>query len=205
MAFSFDSTTGLSSYLTPVEKLRLERMKSPSRRSEMMGSFEVRRALISEMTGCRPQDVVLDTQADGAPVLLAPAGWSVSLANKGGYTLVALAPETVVMGVDIEIVCAMAWRPVLSMTSSEGERLEIEAAANEIDSDIRLFFRMWTLKEAVLKSTGRGFRAGPKAVETPMAILRTPGTGTLSAFGEIFDFWTADAGDTIVSLARKRI
>ncbi len=204
MAAATEGGARAAEILTPAELSRLERMKSPSRRAEMKGSFAMRRDLIAEMTGCSLDDVRLDTHADGAPFLLRPAGWSVSLANKENYTVVALAPAPSAIGVDVEVVREFSWKPPLSMTSSDAERAELEAASDEIETDIRKFFRMWTLKEAVLKSTGLGFRAGPKAVETPMAILRAPGSGTLEAFGDEFEFWTADAGETIVSLVRKR-
>lgn len=204
MAASSEGVDTPTETFTPAERLRLERMKSPGRRAEMKGSFALRRSLISGMTGCPLEDVELGSHADGSPVLLTPAGWSVSLANKDDYTIATLAPAPAAIGVDIEIVRAINWRSSLSMTSSDAERLDLEEASDKLDGDIRIFFRMWTLKEAVLKSTGLGFRAGPKAVETPMAILRAPGTGRLMAFGEVFDFWTADAGETIVSLVRKR-
>jgi len=200
-----DTALGNAAAWTIVEAERLGRMKSAEKKAEMAGSFRLRRHLIAGMTGCLPERVDLGASGDGAPMLLHPGGWSVSLANKDGYTVVALAEPPAEIGVDIEIVREMDWRLALSITCSDAERTEVLTAPGDHDAKLRAFFRMWTLKEAALKTTGRGFRAGPKAVETPWAILQSPGTGTLRAFGEAFDFWTADAGDTIVSLALKRV
>lgn len=191
--------------LTPHEAERLDRMKSRTRKAEMMGSFALRRRLVAEMSGVSGELVTLAASEEGAPLLLHPAGWSVSLANKEAYTVVALAEAPGEIGVDIEVVREMDWRPALSMTCSDRERAEIDGAQSDPVSNLRAFYRMWTLKEAVLKTTGRGFRAGPKAVETPRRILQSPGTGQLQAFGDRFDFWTADVDDAVVSLARKRL
>jgi|LNFM01.1.fsa_nt_gb 4'-phosphopantetheinyl transferase len=190
---------------TALEAERLGRMKSPRRQAEMAGSFALRRRLIAEMAGGSAEEVEMISAADGAPLLLRPTGWAMSLANKDAYTVVALAETSAEIGVDIEIVREMDWRPALSMICSNAERAEFEGAPGDPASKLKAFFRMWTLKEAVLKSTGRGFRAGPKAVETPWELLLSPGAGTLQAFGGTLDFWTADAGDTIVSLVQKRV
>lgn len=190
---------------TALEVERLGRMKSPQRQAEMAGSFALRRYLIAEMAGGAPEQAEMISAEDGAPLLLRPTGWVMSLANKDAYTVVALAEAAAEIGVDIEIVRELDWRPALSMTCSDAERAEFEGAPGEAASKLRPFFRMWTLKEAVLKSTGRGFRAGPKAVETPWSLLQAPGMGTLRAFGGAFDFWTADVGDAVVSLVQKRV
>jgi 4'-phosphopantetheinyl transferase len=168
---------------TAIEAERLVRMKSPLRQAEMAGSFALRRRLIAEMAGGLAEEVEVMSAADGAPLLLQPTGWAMSLANKDAYTVVALSRATAEIGVDIEIVREMDWRPALSMTCSDAERAEFERAPGDPASKLRAFYRMWTLKEAVLKSTGRG----------------------LQAFGGTFDFWTADTGDTIVSLVQKRV
>jgi phosphopantetheinyl transferase len=190
---------------TSIEAERLGRMKSPRRTAEMAGSFVLRRRLIAAMAGGAPEEVKMISAEGGAPVLLQPVGWAMSLANKDAYTVVALAGATAQIGVDIEIVREMDWGPALSMTSSDAERAQFEGAPGAPASKLRAFYRMWTLKEAVLKSTGRGFRAGPKAVEIPWALLLLPGAGTLRAFGGTFDFWTADTSDAVVSLVQKRV
>jgi 4'-phosphopantetheinyl transferase len=189
---------------TALEAERLGRMKSPRRQAEMAESFALRRRLIAEMAGGSAEEVDIISTEDGAPLLLRPTGWAMSLANKDAHTVVALAEASAEIGVDIEIVREIDWRPALSMTCSDAERAEFEGAPGAPASKLGAFFRMWTLKEAVLKSTGRGFRAGPKAVETPSSLLQAPGMGTLRAFGGTFDFWTADAGEMVVSLVQKR-
>ena len=189
---------------TPAEAERLGRMKSPRRKAEMEGSFVLRRRLIAAMAGGAPEEARMSSAEGGAPVLLQPAGWAMSLANKDACTVVALAAAPAKIGVDIEIVREMDWRPALSTISRDAERAQFEDAPGAPASKLRAFYRMWTLKEAVLKSTGRGFRAGPKAVDTPRALLFSPGAGMLRAFGSTFDFWPADINAAAASLVQSR-
>lgn len=189
--------------LSSFESQRLMRMRSPERRIELQGSLTLRRQLIASLCGCEPGEVALETGADGAPQLMSPPGWAVSLANKGPLTIVSLAPLPNRIGVDIELIRDIAWRPMLSMICNDAERAATDSALKDETSAPEIFFRMWTLKEAVLKSTGQGFRAGPKLIETPVALLVGPGAGQLSAFGERFEFWTAGNGDYVVSLVRR--
>lgn len=186
------------------ESARLERMKSPLRRREMETSFILRRKLIGVLAGCAPEDVKLDSSEDGAPKLERPSGWSLSLANKGATTVIAMDPAPAEIGVDLEFVRVLDWPAMLNMVSAETEREAFKQAYAARDDSAEAFLRLWTIKEAVLKATQRGFRAGPKAVETPPSILDGSGQGQLSAFGERYDFWTTRSGDALISLARKR-
>ncbi|MFN3314060.1 MAG: 4'-phosphopantetheinyl transferase superfamily protein, partial [Hyphomonas sp.] len=44
------------------------------------------------------------------------------------------------------------------------------------------FHRLWTIKEAALKASGRGMRAGPRHVRVEMAWLARGGVFRLEAF-----------------------
>ena len=74
----------------------------------------------------------------GAPVVVEPAGWFVSLSRAG--TLEAVAVARVGVGLDIEIVAAVAAHPVDGAASA----------------------REWCGKEAVLKACGVGLRVSPE-------------------------------------------
>lgn len=190
--------------LTEAERTRVSRLKSPARGCEMTASFALRRRLVADMTGCAPQDVRFDALESGAPLLLAPSGYAVSLTNKQMLTAVALDRAGSAIGVDAEIVRATEWRPMLATICDENERADFLARFGESPEALTAFFRMWTLKEAVLKTTGQGFRAGPKAVRVPAGDVSGTGRGTVNAFDATFDYWTADQGAAIVTLARRR-
>jgi 4'-phosphopantetheinyl transferase len=190
--------------LTDAERTRVGRLKSPERQREMTASFVLRRWLVADMTGCAAEDVRFDAQESGAPLLLAPSGYAVSLANKRTLTVVALDRAGAAVGVDVEIVRATEWRPMLATICDEDERADFLARFGESPAALTAFFRMWTLKEAVLKTTGQGFRAGPKIVRVSADHVSAAGSGMVTAFGATFDYWTTDQGEAIVTLARRR-
>lgn len=190
--------------LTDAEHTRAGRLKSPARQQEMTASFVLRRWLVANMTGCAAEDVRFDAQESGAPLLLAPSGFAVSLANKRTLTAVVLDRAGAAIGVDVEIVRETEWRPMLATICDEDERADFLARFGESPAALTAFFRMWTLKEAVLKTTGQGFRAGPKIVRVSADQMSAAGGGMVTAFGATFDYWTTDQGEAIVTLARRR-
>ena len=190
--------------LTDAERTRAGRLKSPARQQEMTASFVLRRWLVANMTGCAAEDVRFDAQESGAPLLLAPSGYAVSLANKRTLTAVVLDRASAAIGVDVEIVRETEWRPMLATICDEDERADFLARFGESPAALTAFFRMWTLKEAVLKTTGQGFRAGPKAVRVSADQMSAAGGGMVTAFGATFDYWTTDQGEAIVTLVRRR-
>jgi len=169
----------------------------------MRGSFLLRRNLIADLTGAKFSAVVLSAQSEGAPILLSPSGWTISLANKASLTIVALANEAEEIGVDLELIRPLDWHPMLTMICEAPERTAFERRFGHQANAHKAFFRMWTLKEAVLKTTLRGFRAGPKDVDTSNALGAGGSAGQLTALGSVFDFWTVTHGDTVISLARR--
>ena len=190
--------------LTDAERTRAGRLKPPERQREMTASFVLRRWLVADMTGCAAEHVRFEAQESGAPLLLAPSGYAISLANKRTLTVVALDRTGAAIGVDVEIVRATEWRPILATICDEDERADFLARFGESPAALTAFFRMWTLKEAVLKTTGQGFRAGPKAVKVFAGDVSGSGRGTVNAFAATFDYWTADQGEVIATLVRRR-
>ena len=97
-----------------------------------------------------------------------PAGFSVS--HSGGHGLIALVPHGRI-GVDVE---ERTPRRNLSddirLLFAPGERAELEAADRDRRTD--LFYRLWTLKEAVLKAAGLGLALDTAGFEIPRALYR---------------------------------
>lgn len=195
--------TGGRSSLAPAEIARLRRLKDAARRRDLEASLQARRILVAGLTGCEPEQVVFSAAEDGAPILKSPQGYSVSIANKSRHTLLALSPAPNAIGADIEVIREINWRAMLAMVcdAEEGNAF-VRDHATEADA-LPDFFRLWTVKEAILKATGAGFRAGPKNIRVPSDLYAEVAMAPVAAFGERFDVWVVRMGDLAFSLTRK--
>lgn len=189
--------------LTESELKRLDRMKDETRRSELEKSFKLRRAMAGTLVDCQPGDVVVATEASGAPYLAAPIRQSLTLATKGSWTFVAVDEDGARIGSDVEIIRPIDWQSMLRMVCSPPEAAAFLAQHDNEDAAIADFFRLWTIKEAVLKATGEGFRAGPKNIQVPDALYAGMVHGSISAVGSRFDIWAVRKGQLALSLARR--
>jgi 4'-phosphopantetheinyl transferase len=189
---------------TPDEESRLRRLKDPQRRADLEGSMVLRRELIGALTQYHPALIELSADASGAPLLVRPAGYSISISNKENWTIVALDGPQMAIGVDVEIVREIDWRTMLGMVCGDEERHAFAASLSGEDAE-QNFFRMWTIKEAILKATGEGFRAGPKHVRVPEALFGGAACAQVEAFGSMFDVWAVQRGQLALSLARKYV
>jgi phosphopantetheinyl transferase (holo-ACP synthase) len=114
--------------LTPDERDRLSRLRRPERRQE----FAVSRALRAHVRRDSPE----------------PA--SESLSHSGGYAALARAHPAVCVGVDLELHRPRAVLATARTAFSESEARALAAAASP-ERD-RLFYAMWTVKEALAKA-----------------------------------------------------
>ena len=106
-----------------------------------------------------------------------PAAVSFNVSHSGNHALVALAARGRV-GVDVEERSARCDIDGLSETvCGPGERADLAAARG--DDRLHLFYTLWTLKEALVKATGRGLSCDVSRFEIPAAMRRGKPTGTL--------------------------
>ena len=97
-----------------------------------------------------------------------PVGFSVS--HSGGHGLIALVPHGRI-GVDVEERTPRRnLNDDIRLLFAPGERAELEAADGDRRTD--LFYRLWTLKEAVLKAAGLGLGLDTAGFEIPRVLYR---------------------------------
>jgi phosphopantetheinyl transferase len=114
---------------------------------------QLAKALLAHAAQCHPDAVVLGRTAAGAPLVLAPLGWHVSLAGRWPHALIGISRMPI--GVDIEPLDAL---PPPEDALTAGERREA------ISDHERL--RRWVAKEAHAKLLGIASRIEPEDIET---------------------------------------
>ncbi|MEH6409086.1 MAG: 4'-phosphopantetheinyl transferase superfamily protein [Hyphomonas sp.] len=207
-----DSSTwaeGLGDAIPPMreeEAARVAKLVDEEAASRLRDSLVCARVMIAERLGIRADEVRFARSDEGAPRLKNVPERSVSVSRSGGWTLVALG-DGLAIGADVELMRDLNWRAMLGMVSSEPEAAAFLALAkNEPEQTLRAFFTLWTIKEAVLKATGRGMRAGAKSVQVPVeGLVRDPHPlREIHMAGVTYTVWSGWEGDVALSVAVAR-
>ena len=152
-------------WLTPDEHARLARFKvAHAARDYLLGRWLARRAL-ADHTGVAPSQWSFELSRHGRPMPQAQgvsAAPDLNLSHGGGLVVCACAAGLEV-GVDVESVDRPMPRAGLERFLPQGELASLRAvpAAQRCDR----LWRLWTLKEALLKAMGTGFAGKLAAAE----------------------------------------
>lgn len=168
--------------LDPGEQARADRFRHTADRIRFVVARGLLRTLLGQYTECDPSVLRLEYGDRGKPFLahLRSAALHFNVAHAGTQALVALA--TTPVGVDIERIPDEAPEDEIVRTVlTPGEQAWL--ASLPPPERAAAFARCWTLKEACVKATGRGFEIAPDRLSVcpaargeQMAIAPTPGS-----------------------------
>ncbi len=175
--------------LDGAERSRRRRFLAARARREFALCRAALRVVLAERLGCSKRQLSFGYLEHGKPFAMvdgrrADIGFNVSHSGRHGLIAIAehrpaAAPEhgrVEQLGVDVE-----ERRPrkdlegIGSLVFSPAERRLLAAAAD--DNRRRLFYRFWSLKEALIKAVGTGFSRSPRGIEIPAPMLRGARTG----------------------------
>lgn len=160
-------------WLDELELARWRRYRHPRPRRQFALCRAVLRGMLCERLRCANRDLRFAALEHGKPEALVrgttvPTSFNVS--HGGNHGLIAFAPQGR-LGVDIE--------ERHSRHDPDGHIREVftpdeqaALASAEGESKTLLFFKLWTLKEAVIKALGTGFSLDTATFELPRAIYR---------------------------------
>ena len=128
----------------------------------------------SPLLGCRNDELSFEALRFGKPFALVagtPAPVSFNVSHGGQHGLIALAPAGRRIGVDVEERDARRdLDGIMRIVYTPDEQAELCVANGE--QKVRLFFNLWTMKEALIKALGTGFSLNPSRFEIPPALRR---------------------------------
>ena len=155
------------------EKARCHRFLSVRARREYVLCRAALRVSLAERLGCDCRQLSFGYLEHGKPFAKV-AGRSVDTAfnvsHSGRHGLVALA-GTGCLGVDVEErVTRRDLEGIGSLVYGPEERRLLGTAAGR--EKVQLFYRLWSLKEALIKALGTGFSCNPSGFEIPEPVLR---------------------------------
>lgn len=147
------------------------------------------RDLLARYLGILPIEVPLALEPGGKLQLASPntASLFFNITHSDRFTLIAVTREAAI-GVDLEAVDPSPGRLELARhILSEQELLAFEALPSSQQLD--RFYQLWTMKEAILKAFGTGFRQEPRELEIGIA-LSPVDVRNIVIEGEDYHLWT---------------
>lgn len=159
---------------------------------------------LCERLGCSNGQLSFGYLEHGKPfakVKGTPSETNFNVSHSGQHGLIAFA-KPAGLGVDLEVRAPdKDFDGIGSSVYSPRERLALSVASGR--EKAKLFYRLWTLKEALLKALGTGFSLSPSRFEVPHQILE----GEQSAVFRFpqhpsHPYWVEDLGEPRFAAAR---
>ena len=162
-----------SQWLDVRERRQRDKIINPGRRRQFTLCRAALRAILGSELGCPSEELKFGTSYYGKPFAIVgghphPISFNVSHSSKSG--IIALAPEGR-LGVDVEDLAPRNNMELLAeaaFTASE----QIDLGSVDGSEKLRLFFRIWTMKEALIKAVGMGLSLDMSSFEIPGAMRR---------------------------------
>lgn len=182
------------------ERRRADRLICPQRRGVFVARRAALRRRLGQSLGCPAKNVRLAAGPGGAPWLDHAGAPPLSWAASGDWLALALGPFGYRLGIDVEFERSLPVGTMASLVAHPRESALLARLPHAARR--RAFFRLWTLKEAILKADGRGLAAGAKRLCLPDEVIRGE-TSELSVSLDrtAYSCWTAFEAGLAVSLA----
>ena len=148
-----------------------------------------------------PNPATLHVTDAGQPILSGHGQPAISWSRSDDHLAIGLSTNGSI-GLDIETWQDRPFGPMLKMICSD-EELQRYQASN-VTQNPAYFFRVWTMKEAILKSVGTGFQTDVKRVVLPQSLLTFPTGETLDVMclGTTFETTIIERDGLTLSIAR---
>lgn len=165
--------------LSADESARADRFRREEDQARFATTRAALRELLAEATGSRAQELTFSEGPYGRPFLSGREDLSFNVSHSGALALIAIAPGRSV-GVDIELMR----ENIDELELAAGFFLPAEYRAIAWGgTQLKTFYRIWTVKEAVLKAFGVGIASSLKDFEVRLcagapAIIPQPGAFT---------------------------
>ena len=195
--------TAAVAWLDASERERWARLRGARARRGFALCRAALRGHLGQRLDCSNERLAFGAHRHGKPFAIVnrrPVPYGFNVSHGGGHGLIAFAAGASI-GVDVEE--RSPRRDLEGMAARVcGWNERAALAAFEGQEQTNLFYRIWTLKEALLKALGAGFACDPTAFEVPPGVLQGARSGTICLHPGRAQFWRlTDIGETRFSAA----
>ena len=171
---AFD-TAGAEGILSPAEKARAARYRfDEDRRRYIAGRASLRR-ILAERTGTPAGELAFEEPDGEKPRLgltVGASGVFFNVSHSGDYTVIAVS-DTAEVGIDIEEIRVDC--PINQLARRYYAASEFEWLRNlKENKKLQGFYRLWTIKEAVVKCAGLGLSVPTQSIRVRLANDQSP-------------------------------
>ncbi len=162
------------------ELQRLDRLKVERAMRVLALCRAALRLLLSVRSGCRNRQISFDSSVRGKPIALVdgrPADMHFNVSHSGSHGFIAIGTHACV-GVDVEVRASGRDLEGIGRLVFGPNELRLLGGLTGQDQ-INLFYRLWSMKEALIKAPGTGFSIGPDSCEIPELMLRGASAGKI--------------------------
>lgn len=144
--------------LSDAERARADRFRRDADRARYTVGRSLLRIVAGMKIGASPRDVHLELAERGKPFVPgAGADWGINISHSGGWVVCAAGPCEAI-GVDVEAMTPVDVHALASAAFSRWERAVLAQA--RVEEQHKMFFTIWSMKEAVIKADGAGVAFG---------------------------------------------
>ena len=186
-----------SAWLSESETARAARFLYPAPRRRYVLLRAALRSMLCDRLRCQNHDLGFVSGEHGKPYAVvrgAPAPVQFNMSDSEAHGLIAIAPEGEV-GIDVEERSDTRDLDGLAETVfGREERAAIVTAGGR--ASVEGFYRLWTMKEALLKALGTGLYLDASSFQVPSAALLRGEPGAVFRFPHLpaVDWWVQDLG-----------
>ena len=160
-------------WLARSERVRLRRFQVERPRRQFALCRAALRANLCEILACTNDQLSFGFREHGKPFAIVdgtPSPYSFNVSHSGAHGLIGFAPRRR-LGVDAEERVARRYLDQI-VESVYGPNEQGALAKVRGRRKIQLFYRFWTMKEALIKALGTGFSLNPSRFEVPPKMLQ---------------------------------
>lgn len=158
----------LSTYLTEEEQVQAEQFVYEDEQVRYTAFHALLRSILSELFSIQPMEVHIESTEQGMPFLPEHPEYTISLSRSGSWALYGISRRGPI-GVDLELLPESKDISLLVERSlSPDEKNVLESLLPEEQKTF--FYRLWTRKEALVKSDGTGIICDIKDITVPSEV-----------------------------------